>query len=152
MDMKMYDLIKAAMKEGKSIDDLVDEVNTMAKTVEKEIKPQTPLQEKYSEKFPGAGSMYLDLNFDGTINKEGLERALAYYYTQKGFNPDVCFDTEKEFLDRLGKMLDNDMSVLKVGEKLFSLKLSGASEHEVSSKAVNELTDFVCKTLFGSED
>lgn len=152
MDMQMYNLVKDAMRNGKSIEDVISEVNTMAETAKKEIQPQAPLLEKYGKLHLGSSFDTISLNSDGSISKIELITLLARYYVQNGFNPDPCFDTEKEFLDQIAQMLDNNMGAMKAAERLFTLKKEGASEKEVSEKAISEFMDMLINSIFDSKD
>ncbi len=152
MDMQMYNLIKNAMKEGKSIEDVISEVNTMAETAKKEIQPQAPLLEKYGKLFPGTRYMQIDLNSDGTFNKDEIICVLARYYVQNGFNPDPCFDTEKEFLEAITSLTDNGFNALKLSEKLCTLKKQDASDEQLATRALSETMDLFFKELFNSKD
>lgn len=146
MDMQMYNLVKAAIKDGKSIEDVVAEVNALAQTAEKELKPQTPLKDKYSY-IP---STYIGVkNLDGTVNRNALITAIAFYYIQKGMNPDICFEDEKDFREHIARILDNGLASSKAAEKIYQMSMNGASDGEVLKTAFESLGDIMSDIFAG---
>lgn len=90
MDKKLYDAIKTYMKEGKSLDDIVNEV----KNIEKESK-ETKIADKYK-------------NYTG--DKTTLINILGKYFIDNGFKPDNVFADDDEFRKHLTRIVDDGLN------------------------------------------
>lgn len=137
MDMNMYALIKDAMKKGKSADDVIAEVNALTQTAKKELAPKTPIKDKY-------GRLIVSVKDEsGKINKSGLVAALACYFVQNGFEPDVCFDDYTEFTANIREMLDRNLSILKSSAKQAQMNKDGASDEECMAALFKTAGDMI---------
>lgn len=139
MDKQMYTLIKNAMKDGKSVEDVVSEINLMAQAAQKELQPPHPIQDKYGKPYP-KGRMISYADNAGMIPKDRLIPILARYYVQNGFKPDVCYTTEDDFLDVISRLLDSDLAALKSAERAENLRKAGVSQEDISKQV---LSDFI---------
>lgn len=138
MDMQMYERVKAAIQDGKSLEDVVAEVNAMAQTAKKELEPKTPMKDKYGKTY---GGLRVDIptKIDGTINKDGLVTVMMMYFTQQGLNPDECFDTEADFREHIEKILDRGLICSKAAQNMVNLERNGASDGEYAAELVDAI-------------
>lgn len=127
MDMQMYDAIKAVIKDGKSVEDVISEVNTMATAAKKELESSKMLKNWYSKCVA-----HTELcNRLGQIDKTALISVLCCYFVQNGFDPDVCFNENLEFRKNVEEFLDRCLAVLKVTENVAKRETDGATPDEM---------------------
>ena len=132
MDMQMYNLVKNAMKEGKSAEDLVREINSMAATAKKELEPKEPIKKAYMSKSHGA--------IPNKVDKAPLITLLAGYFVQNGFNPDEIFDTENQYRDYIGSVIESTLKGAKLLEKTVKTsKEAGEDEFAMGLRAFGSL-------------
>lgn len=135
MDMQMYNLVKNAMKEGKSAEDLVKEINSMAATAKKELEPKEPIKKEYVNKLLYGAAP------DGKVRKTTLITLIAAYFVQNGFNPDEVFDTENQYRSYISSLIDG---ILKCGKMLErTAKASKESKENGFDLAVMGLGNFI---------
>lgn len=127
MDMQMYNLVKNAMKQGKSVEDIIKETETLAQTAKKELEPKTPIADWYNRALIG------NIDPDGNVVKERLITALACYFVQQGFTPDLCFKADKEYRDQVAGVIDRALSSLKAVAKVNKMDKDGASDREMNA-------------------
>lgn len=144
MDMQMYNLVKEAMKQGKSMEDVVAEVNALAQTAQKELEPKTPIADKWGQT---AVSYTIRSDVNGKMGKDSLVSAMMTYFTQSGFNPDVCFDTEQEYRAHVEEILDRGFTTSKTAEDIYALQKKGASESEMMSAVFGSIGKMVREAL-----
>lgn len=142
MNKQMYDLIKTAMQEGKSIDEVINEVNDLAQTAEKEMEmknhPKTPIKDKYLDmKEP---TLY---TIQGTIYKPSLVSLIARYMIEQGFEPDVCFQFDEEFRANIIDALDSCINCALSAQKLTKMEQDGASEEEILKASFAEIKNMM---------
>ena len=140
MDKQVYDFVKAALKEGKSLEDVVAEINAMAETAKKELEPKNPIADMYNV---NTTTYTFNANHDGTFNREALVTAIAIYFVQNGFHPDECFENEGEFRNHIGGIIDCMLSASKTAEKCYVAQKSGADEAELMHTAYNLVSDVI---------
>ena len=146
MDTKMYELVKAAIKEGKSIEEVMAEVNTLAVAAQEEMKPHAPLLEKYCVHAP----LYqIKADKSGLVERDSLISAIATYFVQRGFNPDPCFDTEGEFRDHIAGILDRGLDASKAAADLHQMEMEGASDDEMLAVMFKQIGDMAANALRG---
>ena len=132
MDMQMYNLVKNAMKEGKSAEDLVREFNSMAATAKKELEPKEPIKRAYLTKSHGA--------IPNKVDKAPLITLLAAYFVQNGFNPDEVFENENQYRDYIGSLIDGILKGGKMLEKTVKTsKEAGEDEFTMGLRAFGNL-------------
>ena len=138
MNTQMYNLVKNAIKDGSSIEDIVNEVNTLAKTAQDELKPQYPIRDKYNRaavKYEFTGDARNYIGIDNTVT------ALALYLVQSGFVPDICYHTEAEFRDAVEGIISRGLSAAKTTEKILRMEKNGASEAQMTKEMFNSIGD-----------
>lgn len=149
MDTHMYNLVKDAIKDGKSIDTIIAEVNALAQTAQKELQPQAPLLEKYCRR---AQSYSITADDEGRVGRESLITAIATYFVQHGFNPDPCFDNEADFHAHIAGILDRGLSSSKVAADFAQMEKEGASDDEMLSVVLSEIGSMFTNALRGLVD
>lgn len=149
MDAQMYNLVKTAIKDGKSIDDIMAEVNAMAQTANKELQPHAPLLEKYCRR---AQSYSIAADNEGRVDKESLVSIVAAYFVQHGFNPDPCFENEADFRAHITGILDRGLSSSKVAADLAQMEKEGASDDEMLKVMFSEIGSMLTNALKGFVD
>lgn len=128
MDKQMYDLVKAAIKEGKSLEAVVAEVKAMGKAAEEDLKPKTPIADKWGKTAKNY-TIYGDDN--GLIDKDYLVGCIMVYFVQNGFHPDDCFKSDSEFRNHITEMLDQWVALSKNAERFYTLELNNANAAEI---------------------
>ena len=128
MDMQMYNLVKAAINEGKPLESVINEVKIMGETAQKELAPQTPIADKWGRR---ANSYFIDTTSSGLVNKHSLVGVMMAYFVQHGFAPDSCFDTEDEFRDAITGILDRGLDSSKAAANIAQMEKNGATDAEM---------------------
>lgn len=145
MNKDMYNLVKAAMKEGKSLEDVVAEVNAAAKAAEKELKPKTPIADKWGAP---ASSYTTKATDNGKLSKGSLVSFMMTYFVQNGFNPDACFDTEEKFREHVEHILDAGLKSSKHAADIYELHVKNVSDDEAIKAWARAMGDMVAD-IFG---
>lgn len=146
MNTQMYDLVKNAIKDGSSIEDIVAEVNALAKTVQEEMKPHAPLLEKYCVHAP---FYQVKADASGRVDRESLISAVATYFVQHGFNPDPYFEDEDEFRGHIAGIIDRGLSASKGAADLAQMEMEGASEEEMLAEMFKHIGAMASDALKG---
>lgn len=146
MDMKMYELVKKAVQDGKSMEDITKEINALVQTAQKELEPKTPIADKWGktrDKYVIAAS------HDGTISKVGLIEALMTYYVQNGFMPDGIFKDTDEYFDRVGRDLDFRLASMKAADKI-THKFNLFADDEITEEQMSSTILGAVRDLFNT--
>lgn len=145
MDMTMYNAIKAAMKEGKSVDDVIAEVDEMITEAKKELTPKTTLHDQYRKCI--AHECLCDAH--GGVSKDALISVLCCYFVQNGFAPDLCFGSNDEFRKEVSEFLDRCLAVLKVTANVAKREADGATPDEMLDTLFGGMGAII-KDMFGT--
>lgn len=127
MDMQMYNAIRAAIADGKSVEDVIAEVTETAKDVKKELTPKFSIKKQYSRCIAHEHLC----NCLGTIDKTALISVLGCYLVQSGFDPDVCFDNNDEFRKSIEETLDRYVKTFSIMGDIAKKVDSDAGDDEI---------------------
>lgn len=116
MDMQMYNMVKDALRNGTSAEDLTRAINQAAAEV---AKPATPIKDNILHSF-GANDLYtLDLaDTTGKIKKNGLALLFAMYAAQQGFEPDKVYENTTEYVDTMKDVIDSTLQGMMISARI----------------------------------
>lgn len=116
MDKQIYDLVKDAIANGKSLEEITQEFTTIAKKVDEDLQPKTAISEKYAARF---------------VTKKDLISMLASYIVRQGFNPDLYFESDDQLREQIAKDIDEIVHSYKSAARVVDLKNNGANATEI---------------------
>lgn len=138
MNMDMYNQVKEALKNGKSLDDIVGDISAMAAAAEQELKPQTPIADRcLNPRTIDDATAAID--YDHCKDSTPLTILIAAWLVENDVAPDGLFDSYGEFLDKIDEQLKRDLEAFKTAQKFAQMQKDGASD--------SQLANFFFKTL-----
>lgn len=131
MNMELYNQVKAMLQNGKSLEDVQREIYTMAQTAEKEIQPQTPIADYFTDGDHISSARTVLVNPDGRIDPAALQFLTGAYFVQNGFKVDTAFSDIEDYRKAMKRLLDQQANAFEFVNKISNMEQSGASDEDM---------------------